>query len=194
MINYPNQKKHKHRKVVSSANRGMNFEAMINQTNEFYLNNDLAVIHKKPIPIQIVKVDYKRRSAAKIVEAYYKLPSTTDYNGIYKGHYIDFEAKETKNKTSFPIKNIHEHQVKHLEQCLKHGGIAFIIIYFSSLDRIFFLDGRFVAQYYYRAQTSRKSITLKEIEKNGHEITQGYRKPVDYLKIIDTHYIEEKTH
>jgi recombination protein U len=190
MINYPNQKKHKHRKVVSSANRGMNFESMINQTNEFYLNNDMAVIHKKPIPIQIVKVDYKRRSAAKIVEAYYKLPSTTDYNGIYKGRYIDFEAKETKNKTSFPIKNIHEHQVKHLEQCLKHGGIAFIIIYFSSLDRIFFLDGQFVAQYYYRAQTSRKSITLKEIEKNGHEIIQGYRKPVDYLKVIDTHYIE----
>lgn len=193
MINYPNQKKHKHRKVISSANRGMNFESMINQTNEFYLNNDVAIIHKKPIPIQIVKVDYKRRSAAKIVEAYYKLPSTTDYNGIYKGRYIDFEAKETKNKTSFPIKNIHEHQVKHLEQCLKHGGIAFIIIYFSTLDRIFFLDGHYVAQYYHRAQTSRKSITLKEIEKNGHEITQGYRKPVDYLKVIDTHYIEEKT-
>ncbi len=56
------------------------------------------------------------------------------------GRYIDFEAKETKNKTSFPIKNIHEHQVKHLEQCLNHGGIAFIIIYFSTLDRIFFLD------------------------------------------------------
>ncbi len=190
MINYPNNKKHRDRKVVSTANRGMNFENMINQTNEFYLNNNIAVIHKKPIPIQIVKVDYKQRSAAKIVEAYYKLPSTTDYNGIYKGRYVDFEAKETKNKTSFPIKNIHEHQVIHLEQCLNHGGIAFIIIYFSSLDRIFFLDANHVIKYYQRSKESRKSITLKEIENNGYEITEGYRKPVDYLKIIDEHYIK----
>lgn len=189
MINYPNKKQNHQRKISSSANRGMNFEKMINQTNEFYLNNDIAIIHKKPIPIQIVKVDYQKRSAAKIVEAYYKLPSTTDYNGLYKGKYIDFEAKETKNKTSFPIKNIHQHQVNHLQQCLDHGGIAFIIIYFSTLDRIFLLDASHVIQYYKRSKSNRKSITLAEIENNGHEINQGYRKPVDYLKVIDTYYL-----
>ena len=191
MINYPNKKKNRNRKVHSSANRGMNFEKMINQTNEFYLNNDIAVIHKKPIPIQIVKVDYQKRSAAKIVEAYYKLPSTTDYNGIYQGKYIDFEAKETKNKTSFPIKNIHEHQVEHLKKCINHGGIAFIIIYFSTLDRIFLLDALYVIKYYERAKSSRKSITLKEIEKHGYEIIEGYRKPVDYLAIIDQYYLNK---
>lgn len=190
MINYPNKKVHSERKIVSSANRGMDFENMINQTNEFYLENDIAVIHKKPIPIQIVKVDYKHRSAARIVEAYYKLPSTTDYNGIYKGRYVDFEVKETKNKTSFPIKNIHEHQVNHLGNCLKHGGIAFIIIYFSVLDRIFFLDAKYVQLYYQRSQIARKSITLAEIEEKGIEIIEGYRKPVDYLKVIDEHYLK----
>lgn len=191
MINYPNRKQSTHRKISSSANRGMNFEKMINQTNEFYLNNDIAIIHKKPIPIQIVKVDYQKRSAAKIVEAYYKLPSTTDYNGLYKGMYIDFEAKETKNKTSFPIKNIHEHQVNHLQQCLNHGGIAFIIIYFSVLDRIFFLDASYVITYFNRSKNDRKSIHLSEIEKFGYEIIEGYRKPVDYLKIIDDYYIKK---
>jgi recombination protein U len=191
MINYPNKKQNRNRKISSSANRGMNFEKMINQTNDFYLTNDIAVIHKKPIPIQIVKVDYQKRSAAKIVEAYYKLPSTTDYNGIYKGQYIDFEAKETKNKTSFPIKNIHEHQVNHLNQCMRHGAIAFIIIYFSTLDRIFLLDASYVIHFYERSKISRKSITLKEIEKHGHEIVEGYRKPVDYLKIIDEVYLKK---
>lgn len=189
-MNYPNKKQQIDRKIISSANRGMNLETMINQTNQFYLDNDIAVIHKKPIPIQIVKVDYVQRSAAKISEAYYKLPSTTDYNGIYKGKYIDFEAKETINKTSFPMKNIHEHQVKHLEQCLKHGGIAFVIIYFSLLDRLFFLDASYIIQYYQRSQKARKSITLDEIITNGHEIKEGYRKPIDYLQVIDQYYLK----
>lgn len=189
MVNYPNKKATRNRKVSSTANRGMNLEKMINQTNEFYLDNNIAVIHKKPIPIQIVNVDYKRRSAAKIIEAYYKLPSTTDYNGIYKGKYIDFEAKETKSKTSFPLKNIHEHQIIHLEKCLKHGGISFIIIYFSKIDRIFFLDSKYVSLYYKRSLKGRKSISLEEIEDNGIEIIQGYRKPIDYLQVIDKFYL-----
>jgi len=190
MINYPNKKKITNNKITSTANRGMNFETMINQTNEFYLDNDIAVIYKKPIPIQIVSVDYRVRSAAKIVEAYYKLPSTTDYNGIYKGRYIDFEAKETKSKTSFPIKNIHEHQVSHLEKVKNHGAISFIIVYFSVLGKIFFLDSNYIVEYYNLSKSGKKSIPLEEFEKYGHEIKEGYRKPVDYLKIIDEFYIK----
>ena len=81
--------------MVAFGKRGMNFEAEINATNEYYLSRGLAVIHKKPTPIQIVKVDYPQRSRAKITEAYFRQASTTDYSGVYKGHYIDFEAKET---------------------------------------------------------------------------------------------------
>ena len=69
----------------------------IDEANAFYLARGLAVIHKKPVPVQIVKVSYPSRSAAVIQEAYFRTPSTTDYNGVYKGHYIDFDAKETKN-------------------------------------------------------------------------------------------------
>ena len=42
--------------MVAFGKRGMNFEAEINATNEYYLSRGLAVIHKKPTPIQIVKV------------------------------------------------------------------------------------------------------------------------------------------
>ena len=190
MINYPNKKKSDNVKITTSANRGMNFESMINQTNEFYLDNDIAVIYKKPIPIQIVSVDYRVRSAAKITEAYYKHPSTTDYNGIYKGYYIDFEAKETKSKTSFPIKNIHEHQVNHLKRVNEHGAISFIIVYFSILGRIFFLDSKYIVEFYNRSKNGKKSIALEEFVEFGKEIKEGYRKPVDYLSIIDEYYIK----
>ena len=82
-MNFPN-KKTKEKKPVNKANLGMDLESVINDSNEFYLANDIAVIHKKPTPVQIVKVDYPMRSKAVITEAYYKIPSTTDYNGIYR--------------------------------------------------------------------------------------------------------------
>ena len=106
----------------------MNLEQMINESNKYYRTKEIAVVHKKPTPIQIVKVDYPKRSRAVIKEAYFRQESTTDYNGVYKGYYLDFEAKETKNKTSFPLKNFHEHQIIHLAECLKQKGICFTII------------------------------------------------------------------
>ncbi len=65
--------------------RGMSLEKDLNDSNAYYADCDRALIHKKPTPIQVVKVDYPARNSAKITEAYYKTPSTTDYNGIYRG-------------------------------------------------------------------------------------------------------------
>ena len=97
MVNYPHQisrkiaqARPKKSNSVDFANRGMSFESAINATNDYYLSRGLAVIHKKPTPVQIVKVDYPKRSRAKIVEAYFRQASTTDYSGVYKGYYIDF--------------------------------------------------------------------------------------------------------
>ena len=127
-MNYPNSKKAYVKPKKTASKRGMNLEDDINKSNSTYLNNNVAVIYKKPTPIQIVNVDYPKRSAAKISEAYFKVPSTTDYNGIYKKKYIDFEAKECESKTSFPFSLIHSHQIKHLGNVLNHGAIAFIIL------------------------------------------------------------------
>ena len=74
------------------AKLGIDFESLINNSNGYYLNNNIAAIYKKPTPIQIVKVDYPARNKAKIVEAYYRVPSTTDYNGIYKQK-LDLSSK-----------------------------------------------------------------------------------------------------
>ena len=185
MVNYPNKKANFIKPKVGHKNRGMNFEAMINETNEFYLSNNVAIIHKKPIPIQIVKVDYPSRSGAVIKEAYYKVPSTTDYNGLYKGYYIDFEAKETQNKTSFPLSNIHSHQIDHLRSIEDHGGISFVLIYFKVLDEIYLLESNDLVTYYNRSKEGRKSIAIDEIRDKGYLVLEGYAPRVDYLKIVE---------
>ena len=93
-----NSHRHNHQNLIEYGNRGMTLEKDIMMTNKYYLEANKAVIHKKPTPVQIVQVEYPKRSAAVIREAYFKQPSTTDFNGVYKGKYIDFEAKETNNK------------------------------------------------------------------------------------------------
>src|SRR5690554_2887356 len=127
-MKYPNAKK-KVKVEKNLANLGMTLESDIDITNNYYLNNNIAVIHKKPTPVQVVNVSYPARNKAKIVEAYYKTPSTTDYNGIYKGKHIDFDVKETNATTTFPLTNIHIHQIEHLRNVDKHGGIAFNIVH-----------------------------------------------------------------
>ncbi|PLS03575.1 Holliday junction resolvase RecU [Neobacillus cucumis] len=196
-LNYPNGKKYrpkevsigtrgKNNKNSSYSNRGMTLEDDLNETNQFYRERKIAVIHKKPTPVQIVQVDYPTRSAAVIKEAYFKLASTTDYNGVYKGRYIDFEAKETQNATSFPLKNFHQHQIEHMEEVLDQGGICFVILRFTKFEKVYLLEAQHLLKFWERMRNGgRKSITKEEIEQKGHYIPLGFQPRIDYIKIID---------
>lgn len=172
-------------KDLSFSNRGKSLEDEIDEANSYYLARQLAVIHKKPVPIQIVNVEYPSRSAAVIREAYFKTPSTTDYNGVYKGRYIDFDAKDTKNKTSFPLKNIHPHQMTHMRAAVEHGGICFLLVRFSTLKRYFVIPFSVIdATWNDMENGSRKSIPLETFEKEAIEIKVGYIPQLDYLKAV----------
>ena len=187
-ISYPNGIKKDFINTRTYSNRGMNLEADINDTNEYYLYNNLAIIYKKPTPITINKVDYKSRNDAVIKEAHFKIPSTTDYNGIYKGKYIDFEAKETKSLTSFPLNNIHKHQILHLKRIKEHGGIGFIIVRFTKLNKTYLL---FIEDLLNFTQSNdRASIPTSYFEEKGYIIKEGINPRIDYLKIIDTKGVE----
>lgn len=188
MIKYPkNIKKEvktdlKLYRLDTSKNRGIGFEKEIELTNLYYINNNIAYIYKKPTPIQVVKVNYQIREKTKITEAYFSKPSTTDYNGIYDGLYIDFDVKETISKTSIPISNILEHQIKHLENIYNSGGVSFLIIYFKMLDKYFILPYKDLASYI--KDNQRKSIPISYFVNSGLEIKFSYKPRLDYLLII----------
>lgn len=190
MVNYPHRPNRlqagrpRPPAVTNFANRGMSFETAINATNDYYLSRGLAVIHKKPTPVQIVKVDYPQRSRAKIVEAYFRQASTTDYSGVYQGHYVDFEAKETRQKTGFPLKNFHQHQIDHMAAVLNQGGLAFVLLHFSSLGETYLLPAQHLIRSY-RQEDGPKSIPLDYIKKNGFVIPSQGLPQVPYLDIIE---------
>lgn len=184
-MNYPGGTKKQIKTNINYGNRGMTLENDLNETNNYYLNNNIAVIYKKPTPITISNVEYHSRTDAVITKAYFKTPSTTDYNGIYKGKYIDFEAKETKNTTSFPISNIHKHQLEHLKRIDEHGGIAFLIVRFTKLNLTYFITYK----NFEKSLEGKKSVSLSKFKELGHIIEDKYNPRVDYLKVIDK-YLE----
>lgn len=165
------------------ANRGMGLEDDINLSNEYYKINDIAYIYKKPTPIKLVNVDYKK---GLIKEAYFKTPSTTDYNGIYRGKYIDFEAKETTSKTSFSLSNIHVHQINHLIDVARHGAISFLIVRFTKIDKTYILLTEYLEEFI--KNNKRKSIPLNYFEKYGIIVKIKYSPRIDYLSEINNIY------
>ncbi|GED17074.1 Holliday junction resolvase RecU [Aneurinibacillus migulanus] len=176
-------------KQDSAANRGMSLEEELNESNAYYVSHDIASVHKKPTPVQIVKVDYPSRSAAVIREAYFRQPSTTDYNGVFEGRYLDFEAKETRNKTALPLGNFHEHQINHMCLVVKQRGIAFAIVRFTVHDETYVLDASHIIHFWKESiRGGRKSIPYAYIKEHGHLIPVGYRPRLDYLSVVKQYY------
>lgn len=181
------------KKKILFGDRGMTLEEEINESNKYYRSHEIAVIYKKPTPIQIVKVDYPKRSRAVIKEAYFRQASTTDYNGIYNGYYIDFEAKETKHKNTFPLKNFHQHQIDHLKACQKQGGICFVIIKYVLLKRYFIMPAQNLITYWdNQKHDGAKSIQFKQITDCSIEINSSYNPTLPYIKAVQQLIDSEK--
>lgn len=184
-MNYPGGLKKKVKNenipnIIDYKNRGMNLENDINASNQYYIEKESAFIYKKPTPIKLVKVDYKK---GRINEAYFEMPSTTDYNGIYKGKYVDFEAKETINAKGFPLNNIHKHQINHIRNICNANGICFLIVRFNKYNKTYLLMGNDFLEY---IDNNHKSIVpISFFEKQGYLIKDKFRPRIDYLEIID---------
>ena len=166
---------------LSSANRGMNLEEDIIQSNEYYLRHKMALIYKRPTPIQVVKVEYQKN--AKITEAYFSEKSTTDFNGVYQGRYIDIEAKSTHSKSSFPLSNITKKQFEHLSNVIELGGLAFFIIEFVKHQKTYIVEARKIIEF--KNSEERKSIPFAQFEELGREIKRGYSPRLNYLEYVD---------
>lgn len=179
-LNYPNNIKKNFHKQIDYANRGMDLEDIINNTNEYLRDKDIALIYKKPTPIGISKVSYNNNKLS-IDKAYFASKSTLDYNGLYQGKYIEFEAKSTENKTSFPGSNIHDHQILHIRRVIKHNGVVFLIIRINNL--IYMLSGNNFLNYI--DNHDRKSIPYNYIKENGILLTYNYFKGLNYIEYID---------
>ena len=155
----------KNSQITFYGNRGMTLEEDINLTNEYYKENNIALIYKKPIPIKVLRTN---ETKTRIKDGFYEQKSTLDYNGIYQEKYIEFDAKETNSKTSFPLSNIHIHQINHIKDVLFYKGIVFLIIRFNILNKTYILPGDKLIEFI--NTEDRKSIPLNFFEENCKQL------------------------
>ena len=142
--------------------RGSVLEEMVNHTIDAYHEKGLALIQKIPTPIKPINIEKETRH---ITLAYFDQKSTVDYIGAVQGIPVCFDAKESAVDT-FPLHNIHEHQIRFMDAMEKQNGVAFILLYFSHRHEAYYLPFRDVLQFWTRAREGgRKSFTYEEIDK-----------------------------
>lgn len=160
--------------------RGSALEELINRSNEKYRENGLALIQKIPTPITPIKIDQENRH---ITLAYFEQKSTVDYIGAVQGIPVCFDAKECTSNT-FPLQNIHLHQVQFMEEFEKQGGIAFFLIYYLHREFFYYLPFRTLKVFWNRMQEGgRKSFRFEELEA-GFEIHSRNGILVHYLEAL----------
>lgn len=160
--------------------RGSTLEDFINLSNEKYLSSGLAVIQKIPTPIKPIKIDKDSRH---ITLAYFDQKSTVDYIGVVQGIPVCFDAKEITVDT-FPLTNIHPHQITFMENFEKQHGISFIILYFSARDEFYYIPFCDIMKFWLRGENGgRKSFTYDEIDKN-YQIHGSKGVIVHYLEAL----------
>ena len=160
--------------------RGSTLEDMINHTNEIYREKKLALIQKIPTPITPITIE---KSTRHITLAYFDQKSTVDYIGAVQGIPVCFDAKECAVKT-FPLQNVHEHQIRFMKEFEEQGGIAFIILHFTALDEMYYMPFRDLEKFWKRMEAGgRKSFTYDEIDKT-YQIRASRDILVHYLETI----------
>lgn len=143
------------------SQRGQDLESIVNRCNLHYRKNKIALIEKKPTPVEITKVGAILKQ------------STVDYIGIIPpiGRGIAFDAKMTGSKTSLPLSNIHEHQLIFLNYWESMGGISSLLIWFYNVDddTAFWTPANWVYEKYKSAYidgVGKKSIHYKEFKED----------------------------
>ena len=143
--------------------RGSTLEDIINRSNDSYREKKLALIQKVLTPITPISIDKESRH---ITLAYFDQKSTVDYIGAVQGIPVCFDAKECAVET-FPLHNIHPHQIAFMREFEEQGGISFIILSYTVKNEIYYLPFDEILRFWTRMEEGgRKSFTYEEVDKS----------------------------
>ena len=159
--------------------RGSDFEAAINMTNDIYKARGQALVQKIPTPITPMKMVKKGH----ITLSFFEQKSTVDYIGVARGTAVCFDAKECRG-TTFPIKNVHAHQVDFMKDFEQQGGKAFFLLSFVDENTYYYLPLETFLVFWERAEKGgRKSFRMDELDPEWR-LPEKASVPVPYIGML----------
>lgn len=166
---------------MNYGNRGMAFEEFIECTNQMYESKGIAVINKRPTPVKVT-----RSQGSRVISGFFEKQSTVDFDGVYRGRAIVFEAKSTKNPTRFDLCKLPDHQYEHLAKCHKNGAVAFLLVSFEKQKKEYLLPYTALRPYWteYKKPVGKRSMSILDFDVHAYEVDAG-RVPLDYLAVVD---------
>ncbi len=166
---------------INQGKRGMQIESMINLTNQTYNLKRSAIVNKRPTPVKVMK-----SKGTRVLSGYFEAKSTVDYDGVYNGRAIYFEAKSTKD-VRFPLKNIHQHQMDYMEKVDKAGALCFFLIECKVMNTVFLVLYSTIKLYWENSKLGgRKSIPIDDFNYYAAgEVKTKNGVPLDYLPVLD---------
>jgi len=136
-------------------------ETRVRKANIRYRKERKALIQKLEVPIRMTQ------------QGMVATLSTIDFYGVFSynngkktiGKAIAFDAKECESKTSFPLKNIHQHQLEYLKLWIDLGGEGFFFVHFKKLspDKAYVTPVELITKYWDNS-TGRRSIPCSEFK------------------------------
>ena len=167
------------KKSTSHVNRGMKFEKLIQNKCDKLKEDGIALISKVPTEVKMI------RNGARIVNAFNVETSRfVDFVGVLKEKPFALEAKETKNKTSFPFANIKSTQIEFFKQWVTLGGLGYYIIRFEENKKVFLVTSENMHKCI--DTINRKSVPYDYCIESEDFIE------IDYEKLDFENYIETK--
>lgn len=122
-------------KSKSHKNRGLKFEALIQEKCDELKEQGIALISKVPTEWKVIRNGFKIISAFPVAESKF-----VDFVGIHNGLAVAIEAKETKEENRFPFSNIKDSQIEFLKRWGELGGKGYYLIRFSTHNKVFLVD------------------------------------------------------
>lgn len=166
--------------------RGSELENLINLSNDIYRKKKIALVQKIPTPITPMEIDKETRH---ITLAYFDKQSTVDYIGAVQGIPVCFDAKECASDT-FPLANVHPHQVAFMKDFEGQSGVSFLMISFTAREEVYLLPFRDLYRFWTRMEAGgRKSFTYEEMNRK-FRVRQMRDVPLHYLEQLDR-YLQE---
>ena len=167
-------------KNFKKANLGISFESLIEYSNDIFFKQNIAAIMKVPTAVKILRRYDPIKKRSDIVSCFPEKKGSVDFLGQYGADPVAFEAKSTENKTSFPLANIADHQLKWLQAVDRLGGFAFILFEIKQAGAIYRMTYKQLAAF--MQQQKRKSIPFDFFEKNCFRASFSPNGVLEYFK------------